>query len=256
MKIAIYGDSYADADLFEGNAWSTNYSWPKLLQSYYSNYTVDFYATSGTSAWWSYEKFFKTHTQYEKIIFCYAGTSRWPYLPEYLEGRHFDIYGHEETVNIYKQHSEKFTDMMDISRLFDTVYSQNLLNFINSKIFDDINNMCLYNGIQLINVITTAKESYYQRHNYDYPVVENLINVSAKETVTVNNKQHNIHELMIEQGNPDVRYCHLNPKNNRVLAETFINLFTYPKNVLIDAESIQGWEYQDPLMDLYYQSLN
>jgi hypothetical protein len=255
MKLAIFGDSYADADLFQGNLWSTNFSWPKLLKDFLQDATVDFYGTSGTSAYWSYELFEKHHKDYTHIIFCYAGTTRWPYLPPEYKGRHFDIFGNKETVEIYRQNNNNIEYVKDLSRIFDTLFPQHFLNYINSKIFDDVNNICKYNNIKLINVITTEKESYYWRDNYDFPVIENLISVSAKEMVNLNTETYYIHDLMDKMGQPDIRYCHLNPQNNLIFSNILINLFNNPINVRHDGLSLAEWQFTHSLVDEYYQIL-
>jgi hypothetical protein len=264
MKLAIFGDSYADADLFEGNLWSTNFSWPKLLKDYYKDAEVDFYGTSGTSSYWSYELFHEHHKKYTHVIFCYAGTTRWPYLPPEYTGRHFDIHGNDETVSIYKNQGNDAAYVKDLSRIFDTLFPQSFLNYINNKIFDDVNNTCKYNDIKLINIITTAKECYHIRDYYDFPVLENLIEVSANETVTVNDKTFYMHDIMQELGQPDIRYCHLNPHNNLLLSQVLVNLFTQNcfsngqnkvMNKKVECIDLVNWQFTHSLIDEYYQLL-
>jgi hypothetical protein len=133
MKLAIFGDSFADPFLFKNNLWSTNFSWPKLLQEYYKDAEVDYYSSSGTSSYWSYELFHEHHHKYTHIIFCYAGTTRWPYLPPEFKGRHFDTQGDSETVEIYKQQGIDTSHVKNLSRIFDTLFPQSFLDYINNK---------------------------------------------------------------------------------------------------------------------------
>lgn len=69
MKIAIYGDSFADP------TWNSNSynSWPELLSK---EHTVTNFAKEGSSLWWSYKKFKDNHTNFDLNIFVATTHSR------------------------------------------------------------------------------------------------------------------------------------------------------------------------------------
>ena len=62
MKIAIYGDSFADPN------WNNNSykGWPELLAE---SYDVTNFAKEGSSLWWSYDQLQKSNTQFDYNIF-------------------------------------------------------------------------------------------------------------------------------------------------------------------------------------------
>lgn len=75
MKIAIFGDSYAD----DHSAWSHRYTgvgpgWPDYLRS--QNIEVDNYSLGGTSLYYSYQKFILKYQEYDKIIFVVTHSGR------------------------------------------------------------------------------------------------------------------------------------------------------------------------------------
>lgn len=81
MKVAIYGDSFADP--LVGNLELTrngvNVGWPELLKE---KYTVDVYARGGSSVYYSYNNFLETHHKYDKVIFVITESRRWHSLFE------------------------------------------------------------------------------------------------------------------------------------------------------------------------------
>lgn len=81
MKIAIYGDSFADPNVcnFHLTTNGVNVGWPDLLKQ---KYEVDVFARGGTSVYYSYDNFKKTHQNYDKVIFLLTDSRRWPYLFE------------------------------------------------------------------------------------------------------------------------------------------------------------------------------
>ena len=75
MKIAIFGDSYAD----DYNLWPHRYTdvglgWPDYLRS--QNIEVDNYSLGGTSLYYSYQKFILKYQEYDKIIFVVTHPGR------------------------------------------------------------------------------------------------------------------------------------------------------------------------------------
>lgn len=62
LKLAIYGDSFSDP------TWVSNtyMSWPELLAN---DYNITNYSQTGTSMWWSYDKFLNTHNKFDLAIF-------------------------------------------------------------------------------------------------------------------------------------------------------------------------------------------
>lgn len=70
MRVGIYGDSYAAKHL-RGNG----VSWSEILASQ-NKFTVENYGVNGSSLYYSYREFERTHAQLDKIIFLVTGGAR------------------------------------------------------------------------------------------------------------------------------------------------------------------------------------
>lgn len=77
MKIAIFGDSFADVDAAVDFAWNINdtlkRSWYNILSK---EYRIDNFAKSGSGLFYSYDQFCKVHSDYDKIIFLITAHGR------------------------------------------------------------------------------------------------------------------------------------------------------------------------------------
>jgi hypothetical protein len=62
ITIGIYGDSFSDPNWVKNNYKA----WPELLET---DYTIKNYSLSGTSLWWSYNKFLETCDKIDYAIF-------------------------------------------------------------------------------------------------------------------------------------------------------------------------------------------
>jgi hypothetical protein len=77
MRIGIFGDSFADP----GNEVrrTATYSWFNIFAGQLNQpCTIDFHGLGASSLFFSYEKFLKHYHNYDLIIFCVTGASRYP----------------------------------------------------------------------------------------------------------------------------------------------------------------------------------
>ena len=81
MKLAIYGDSFADA-LFTQDS-HRYFQWPNILADKLNVYDYSNYALGGTSLNFSYMKFLESHEKYDKIIFVVTDSNRSSIIQEF-----------------------------------------------------------------------------------------------------------------------------------------------------------------------------
>jgi hypothetical protein len=75
MKIAIYGDSYANG--FIDESINDDLSWVQILyRKYKDSYSFSNFGHRGSSLYYSYTKFFETHSDFDKIVFFVTFPSR------------------------------------------------------------------------------------------------------------------------------------------------------------------------------------
>jgi hypothetical protein len=77
MKIGIFGDSFADPG--NDTRRTAEYSWFNIFAGKLNETcSIDFHGLGASSLFFSYEKFLKYYQNYDLIIFCVTGASRYP----------------------------------------------------------------------------------------------------------------------------------------------------------------------------------
>jgi len=239
MKIAVFGDSYGDT-----NGDINHISWPYKLANQLEVDINDLviYSLSGTSTWWSYQKFLQSYKNYDVIIFCYSAFHRWPVLPSEMAGQHWRVPGYPlDNWSVISKFNEVYFDIFD----------NNLLKFIASNIFTTINELCKQENKYLINLL--AFKADYDLTRTTFPIFEDANEVSWNEKVLRDGKVLTMREVICDLGEFDERICHLNVENNRRLALIFKQAVSLQSKSLhsklfVDYE----WsEYDDTVSKLY-----
>lgn len=123
MKIAIYGDSFADPKV--GNlsltANGVNIGWPDILKQ---KYDVDVFARGGTSIYYSYDNFKKTHQNYDKIIFLLTDSQRW--------------YSLFEIKNKPNQYNDNLFSLANLSMVDEFLRNHESVKYLNSELTDKL----------------------------------------------------------------------------------------------------------------------
>jgi hypothetical protein len=77
MKLAVYGDSFADLQTNHADQLGLDHlAWPSLLKNNYDQ--VDNFALQGSSLYYSMSNFEATHHIYDRVIFVVTVVGRWP----------------------------------------------------------------------------------------------------------------------------------------------------------------------------------
>ena len=76
MTVGLYGDSYGCASLGRGSKLGMKYHWSNLLKNELDVDIVN-YSVSGSSIYYCYKEFLKTHHLHDKIIFLISSPHRY-----------------------------------------------------------------------------------------------------------------------------------------------------------------------------------
>lgn len=75
VRIAVYGDSWGDPSV--GDPELRELAWPNLLTTLIDGSEVTVYNQGGSSLWYSYDLFARTHKDYDHVIFVETTDCRW-----------------------------------------------------------------------------------------------------------------------------------------------------------------------------------
>lgn len=245
--IGVFGDSYADPN-------PTKYldkqagimPWMMHLEKIIGC-PVYSYGLSATSIWYSYKKFLSLYKEYDTVIFCYSDLHRWYNINGEIHGGLYHIRYADQMQFVsaeFKQQAEVLV------KAYEYLHDWDLDRFLFQSVFNSVNKLCDEAGITLINIlnfeeingtplsidISTTKNT----------VLTNLVQVSGREYLyqSGNGKFKDITELMIAE--PDKRFCHLNPHNNKVLADIIVECIDRgPRHINLGNETAFSYKYQD-----------
>lgn len=234
MRVGIFGDSYACTEAAFGK-----YGWPDLIGE---KFTITNHSRSGTSMWWSFEKFLQYHDEYDIIVFSFTSNTRWPAVPKKIEYRAWNIG--------FVRENDDFLDVLN--PYFFEVFPENLRRYINSSIYKDVVDICVEKGKYLVSIIPFAElnldEADFDVSDRRFPIMVGLDKVSHLEEVMIDGAVHNTVKYLKKSKIIEHRPCHLNPSNNRIVADWVIDCIEQQKsNIVFDCGSINDWVVFDPV---------
>jgi hypothetical protein len=205
------------------------------------NSNVISFAESATGLWWSYEKFLKNYKKCSNVVFCYTHHTRWntiqnPINPNKVLGLSH-VTSKQDLLHVsddYKHIAELLLNVRPY------IFNESFNIFVFQNIFDSVNKICRENNIKLVNLlpfqsIDDAPLTIDITNSYGSCLC-NLIEVSTKE-LYYNDNAVTKQVQTWNESNPDMRFCHINPHNNNILAvlikEALENHIPY-KNIITD----------------------
>jgi len=250
MKIGIYGDSFADPNPYPDGSWIHS------LKNHIAIDAVEVFATSGTSHWWSYQRFLKTYKQFDTIIFCHTNAIRWPHLPREYESRAWNV-GHRGKNIVTNNFQEK------INEVFLDIFTEELLTYISTNIFKDVNDKCRREGIYLINLLMEEQRDKVTMDSYQYdlvetpyPILHNMHGVSKIEHTLFKEKDYVTVELLAKLKTMDIRANHISPINNDALAKYLASLLCErKKDVCVNLLDLGIWSKYDKEFEKRFDGL-
>jgi len=230
-SLAIFGDSFADAkDLnpdVSGEPWC--FTLAKLLDLKYK-----IYAKCGTSIWWSFSNFLKYYKDFSHIVFVYSQHNRWHFLQKEYETMHNIIH---PTQNFPDKTNEKDKVAKLLLDVYPIVNSEDFDLYVYQKIFNDVNQICKDNNIKLINFMPFDNGKLIDYSNQYGFCIYNAIDLIKFEQQQLTDKEQAQFVKMLHDA--DHRYCHMNWKNNKMVATRMfenVNNITDKLDILKDNE--------------------
>lgn len=224
MNLGIFGDSWADINpAIHHNIEQDRLPWAMWL-SHKLPAKLSCYALSGTGLWWSFENFLKTYKRFEKIVFLYTHYGRWNGLTDEISS--IAHIREPEQINwVQAEHKDYAQKLIDA---YPFLYNDNLNTFVYQQVFNEVNYLCDKYGIQLVNILAFDREGpKIDISKQKGAVLYNLVDIMNFE---INNSE----KLKKYIGSKyDIRHCHMNPYNNKVLSEIILENFLV-NNALIN----------------------
>lgn len=209
MKIAIFGDSYADPYVNVERKWGI--SWARLLAENY-NYKIENFGMKGSNLWWSYEKFLENYEKFDQIIFVVTAPGRLSSIEKIDEGKHLHMPG-LEVINFFEQNNKDNEFLLKIYHSMKDyfLYFQNdrQEEFLHNKTIEEIINKCNLNKKPLA-LIPAFKDSLHYQTIFKMP----LSKINLKEQ-TINTGIDN--EFVFEKKH--TRANHMSKQNNEIFAQ-------------------------------------
>lgn len=183
MTLAIFGDSYADTGV------DPRRSWPCLLSGMVNNYSL-----SGSSLYYSYTQFLEHHHRYDKIVFLITAWGRYHTQWGPVSG----LRGVEDQIEHSRGHRRRvFESLRD-----HIIYSQN-----------DQELRC-YHQLMIKHIQTLRPDSLM------IPCFDPQVSLfeSRLDLYSVSLIDQQLWHIDMDRVK-DLRCCHINDENNRILAQ-------------------------------------
>lgn len=250
MKLGIFGDSFASDQIspipISGEPWVNTLT--RLLDADYS-----LHALHGTSIWWSFKNFLKHYKNFTHIVFVYSQHNRWPFLQKQYESMHH-ITSKQIIPTGVSENEEKSKIAKILLDAYPIVNDEEFDLYMYQKIFNDVNYICEKNNITLINFMPFDNGELLDYSAQKGFRIYNAIELLRYEQTKLNSKERDRFIQMMYTG--DLRYCHMNWKNNKLVATRMFENFT---NTNLSLDIMKDKEVScDPecLRELFYENRN
>jgi hypothetical protein len=246
MKIGVFGDSFADRFMYSVNGGIADESWLQYLED--QGHHVEGYGLSGTSTWYSFQKFLILHEYMDAIVFVYSHHGRVPDMPKpYAAFATFDNRPIESlTENLMYQNlsSEDQENIMTILKGANLTVNNTLNLFVQHKVFEEVNKLCREKNIKLVNIFPfddIRSVNDYDLKSAHGDCLYNLMPVVYKEMDVLG---------------VDPRQCHLSLENNAILGKVIAESFnsSSPKNINLSKEV--NFVYSEEITNRYLDRYN
>jgi hypothetical protein len=246
MKIGIFGDSWADINPEQHRRRDlNNLPWGLWLEEMLDA-QVTCHANSSTGLWYSFDKFRKFYKKYNKIVFTYTEYGRWNGLEDGYESISNIREPNQLQWVVNEDQKEVATKLVDIHRV---LYNDDLNLWIYQQIFNEVNDMCYQAGIDIINILAFEDGKIpINTSKTRGPIFYNMHRISVTEVQASNKLGDYLSQYF------DIRFCHMNPHNNKVLANLIANSFKQPNNnATVHLPIIEDFEYDEKHLEYHFR---
>lgn len=229
VSLGIFGDSYATPYYNKVR----DYAWLYNLSGYKSTT----YGMSGTSVFYSYQKFLENHHRFERNIFCVTESRRYPdnIIKSDFNEKYYSIpnYFHAEELlkdSTYKKSHNKIKALKDLYFYFDNdflkTFTELMLAHVKSIRPDTLMISCFWNfNKEHTHIFNSAGDNSLTIQSYQFNMIESIIKKSKYIPVfpgPISKKdveRHGIYyDTMINPETDNVT-CHLSKEMNQVFAK-------------------------------------
>lgn len=218
-KLGVFGDSFAESSPHRIGTYEV-FSWPFLVAD---NLGIDVqnFARSGTSVWYSCNRFLKNYKDFTHVVFVYTEQNRWPSLPENLL-RFSSIYDEYKLAMFPTIDEIEYDTMKKLIGVHKYIFDEEFNHFVFQSVFDKVNEICRENKISLVNVFPFFDEKDAKNFNFDKmhgTCILGVDKVSTQEIYSLDDYSPKHKDLLFYVKNGDYRRNHLNNDNNKRLSE-------------------------------------
>lgn len=228
-KIGIFGDSFASIGLSAVDLLDDKDKkpWCVCLKEHLG-LSLDIFALSGTSIWWSYQNFIDNYKKYSHIVFVYSQHNRWHHVDKLLEGMNWVI-GNREYNECHFNSDFKRKSISLLSASYHLVNDEKFDIFVLQQVFTKVNKICREHKIQLVNIFPFLSDiDLVLNCESDGTIIYNLLDC-YHEQAGLSTDEIKIFEQMLMTG--DLRLCHLSSERNQLLSKIILDNFNL-KNII------------------------
>lgn len=243
LHIGVFGDSYADRTIAPVlGKFRLDESWMQYIASL--GHRVSSYGITGSASYHAFTCFLDHHEQFDHIVFCWSYVNRIQTMPfKYAQSSSVkDVEQFYSSSNFMRYNKEEQADIVQILLGYQHLCDINFNNWVQQKMFDDVNEICYKKNIKLVNLLP-----FIVKLNHDISFSKKqgdclyrLIEVSKKEM-----------EMSIHG---DVRSTHLSKENNQVLGDIILQRFFDDKNIIMDLYK-EGKFFYNPEIEMRYNKI-
>jgi hypothetical protein len=207
MKIGIFGDSYSSRTRIRLERGYEDYPcWFEYLES---KYDITNYSSSGSSLFFSYDNFINNHSKYDKIIFTvtHYGRLYLPHLRDIFQNTFTHIAGLPHLEEKNKQN--KWTNQEHKN------FNQHLINYF--LYVQNIEEEKTKQVLIIEDILKKRPDSLLISAFSKESLIPGYIGSSLNSIAWLDQPEH-----LKDAGkyqHPDLRQCHLNIENNKILSE-------------------------------------
>jgi hypothetical protein len=208
MKIGVFGDSFADENVFKDIPGK---SWVECLRDDY-NYNITSHGKFGTSLYYSYDLFLNLHDLYDKIVFVCTDLGR-IHLPHYIEIKeNCDWIKHIPNLATAENH---LSENRMMNHTLDSIAATKAAVEYFKYLYDPGKEQVLQNLI-IKDILARRPDTvmmylHKAQSHWQHKDMIGLIDISVKEL-----RAHGYENIPMEL---DQRKCHISDSNNKKLAE-------------------------------------
>lgn len=244
MNIGVFGDSFSDMN----NVFAVikeNESWMRYLGDY-TNSEVTCFGRSGTSIWYSFEKFKEHYKKYTHIVFCQTSPHRIPHLYNKFVG--FNFIKNIDYINSIGHLSLSDKDVLAniVKVYYSHLHNEELDIFLAQQVFDQVNLLCKKENIKLITILPFEDLKFQKKYIID---VSNRTGDCLLGLLSIASAEYSLSSDTNATLIYDKRYCHLTKENNQILANIIKTSFESLSRRVFNFDSIDSEDYKMFLFD-------